>query len=90
MYRVIKSFTDAQDDMHVYLAGDTYPREGLKVSEERVAELSSKANRRGEVLIVAVDVPEKAKIQPQKAKKAKADKVPDKIEKAPKKARKKE
>lgn len=90
MHKVVKAFTDLQDNGHVYRVGDDYPRTGLSVSEERVAELASADNKRGEVLIVAVDVPEGAKIQPQRARKAKADKVPDKIEKAPKKANKKE
>lgn len=53
-YIVVKDFSDIQDDKHIYLTGDTFPREGLEVSEERVAELASKDNMRGEVLIEAV------------------------------------
>lgn len=54
MYRVIKYFTDLQDEHHAYHAGDTFPREGLEVSEERLAELSSDKNKRGIPLIEEV------------------------------------
>lgn len=54
-YIVVKDFSDIQDDKHIYLTGDVFPREGLEVSEERVAELASKANVRGEVLIKVVE-----------------------------------
>lgn len=51
MYKVIKDFSDLKDNGYVYLTGDTYPREGVKASEKRVAELASADNRRGEALI---------------------------------------
>lgn len=51
MYTVIKHFTDLQDNNHPYFVGDGYPRKGLKVTKERVAELSSSNNKRGEPLI---------------------------------------
>ena len=60
MYRVIKDFTD-KNDHHVYVAGDEFPRDGVEVSAERVAELASTDNVRGEVLIEAVDT---GKIRP--------------------------
>ena len=59
MYRVIEYFTDLQDNDHEYRAGDTFPREGLKVSEARLAELVSAENLRGIPLIELVE-PEKA------------------------------
>ncbi|GAB5756699.1 hypothetical protein JMUB7519_28020 [Staphylococcus aureus] len=40
MYKVIERFEDAQDNGHEYQVGDTYPRDGLEVSEERFTELS--------------------------------------------------
>ena len=89
MYKVVKDFTDMKDDNHVYLAGDNFPREGVEVSKERVAELASKDNKRGEVLIKAVEQPQKAKISPVKEEKAKADEVVAKAETKPKKANKK-
>ena len=55
-YIVVKDFSDIQDERHVYHAGDIFPRMGLEVSEERVAELASKDNKRGEILIEAIDV----------------------------------
>ncbi|GAB5856908.1 hypothetical protein JMUB7529_28170 [Staphylococcus aureus] len=41
MYKVIERFEDAQDNGHEYQVGDTYPRDGLEVSEERFTELST-------------------------------------------------
>ena len=54
MYIVAKYFTDLQDNDHPYQVGETFPREGLEVSEDRLAELTSTDNKRGEVLIKAV------------------------------------
>lgn len=54
MYRVINYFTDLQDDNHAYSVGDTFPREGLKVSADRLAELASADNKRGKALIELV------------------------------------
>lgn len=53
-YKVVKDFKDMKDD-HVYRAGDLFPRPDANVGEERIKELSSKNNKRGEVLIVAVE-----------------------------------
>lgn len=54
MYKVIKYFTDLQDDNHAYNVGDTYPRKGLNPSEERIAELSGSDNKQGVPLIKEV------------------------------------
>ena len=51
MYRVIKSFTDLQDDNYVYYVGDTFPHNGVEVGAERIAELASDKNRMGVPLI---------------------------------------
>ena len=67
MYKVIKDFTDAQDK-HTYFTGDTYPREGVTPSKERIAELASTDNKRGEILIEEVK-PKKTKKSPAKKKK---------------------
>ena len=53
IYKVVKSFTDLQDDRHVYNAGDTFPRKGVEVSKERLKELSGTDNKLGIPLIVA-------------------------------------
>ena len=54
MYRVKEYFTDLQDENRAYNVGDIFPREGVKVSAERLAELSSAANKRGKALIELV------------------------------------
>ena len=51
MYRVIKSFTDLQDNNYAYYVGDTFPHNGVEVDAERVAELASDKNRLGVPLI---------------------------------------
>lgn len=55
MYRVIEGFYDLQDpegrSYHLYDKGDTYPREGLNPSGERIAELSGNGNARRTPLI---------------------------------------
>lgn len=55
MYKVVRYFTDLQDNNHEYKAGDIFPRKGLTVSDERLEELSSKKNKQGVVLIEKVD-----------------------------------
>lgn len=55
MYKVIKLFTDLQDNGHKYEVGDEYPRLGLKPSLARIAELSGSDNRQKTPLIVEVD-----------------------------------
>ena len=51
MYKVIKYFTDLQDNDYPYKEGDIFPRSGVEVSEERLAELSGSNNKRKEPLI---------------------------------------
>ena len=51
MYKVIKSFTDLQDNNYAYCVGDTFPHNGVEVGAERIAELASDKNRRGIPLI---------------------------------------
>lgn len=63
MYKVIKFFHDLEDKKetksgtvyHAYNVGDTYPREGSKPSEERIAELAGNENKQGEPLIELVE-----------------------------------
>lgn len=62
MYKVIKHFTDLQDNNHSYNVGDTYPRKGLEVKEDRIAELSGAENLQKTPLI--------AKVEPKKKEKA--------------------
>ena len=51
MYKVIKSFTDLQDNNYAYYVGDTFPHNGVEVDAERIAELASDKNRLGDPLI---------------------------------------
>ena len=55
MYKVIKFFTDLQDGNFAYEVGDTFPRKGLEVTEDRLAELSGSDNRQGQPLIEKVE-----------------------------------
>ncbi len=57
MYRVIKYFTDLQDNNHEYNVGDIYPHNKKKVSASRIKELSTDKNRRGVPLIEKVEEP---------------------------------
>lgn len=53
-YKVIHYFTDMQDFNHPYNVGDEFPRNGLKVTDERLKQLSSKYNRQKKPLIELV------------------------------------
>lgn len=54
MYKVIKYFTDMQDNNYAYYVGDTFPRNGVEVCAERIAELSSDKNLQSVPLIEEV------------------------------------
>ena len=54
MYKVIKPFTDLQDNNYAYYVGDIFPHNGVEVCAERIAELASDKNRRGIPLIEEV------------------------------------
>lgn len=55
IFKVIKRFEDLQDERHVYNEGDVYPREGLKTTKKRCAELAGSKNKRGIPLIEEVE-----------------------------------
>lgn len=59
MYKVIKYFMDLQDGNHPYNVGDVFPRKGMKVSEDRIAELAGSENKQGVPLIAKVEKKEK-------------------------------
>ena len=67
MYKVIKSFTDLQDNNYAYYVGDTFPHNGVEVDAERVAELASDKNRLGIPLI------EEVAEKPKRTRKQKAE-----------------
>lgn len=70
MYRVIKHFTDMQDNNFAYQVGDKYPRKGMSVLPSRIKELASSKNRQGVPLIE--EIPEEAET-PKRKKSARVD-----------------
>lgn len=71
MYKVIKSFTDLQDNNYKYDVGDTYPRKGLNVLQSRINELASNKNLQKTPLIE--EIPEKVEETKKKKSVKKAD-----------------
>ena len=70
MYRVIKAFTDMQDNNFAYQVGDEFPRKNFSVLPSRIRELATDKNRQGVPLIEEIpDIEEKTK------KKKSAEKV---------------
>ena len=65
MYKVIKSFTDLQDNNYAYYVGDTFPHNGAEVDAELIEELASNKNRLGVPLI------EEIKEKPKRTRKKK-------------------
>lgn len=61
MYKVIKFFTDMQDNNFAYNVGDIFPRENKSVTDERIEELATSKNRQGEPLIKKVASPKNQK-----------------------------
>lgn len=55
MFKVVVRFKDLQDNNHIYNVGDEYPRKGAKPTEERIKQLSSNNNLRGQALIQKVE-----------------------------------
>lgn len=55
MFRVIKLFTDLQDDNFKYEVGDEYPRLGLKPSLARIEELKGSDNKQHTPLIEEIE-----------------------------------
>ena len=50
MYKAVKAFRDLKTNL-VYAVGDSFPRNGVEVDAERIAELASDKNRLGVALI---------------------------------------
>lgn len=57
MYEVIRTFYDLTDNNFVYNVGDTFPRVGLEVSQDRIEELSGNNNKQGTPLIKPKEKP---------------------------------
>lgn len=76
MYKVIKFFTDLHDSNHPYNVGDVFPRNGIAVSEGRLAELAGSDNKQGQPLIELV--PEKVEAPKKQTAKKPAKKPAEK------------
>lgn len=61
MYRVLVEFYDLRDKAFHYHPGDTYPRDGVTVSEKRLAELATSNNLLGYPVIAEVTQDEEPK-----------------------------
>lgn len=75
MYKVIKHFTDMQDNNFAYNVGDEYPRKGVSVLQSRINELAGSKNRQGVPLIEEI---EESKEEIKRDKKQKSDEESDK------------
>ena len=67
-YKVIKAFTDMQDNNFAYNVGDEYPRKGMSVLPSRIKELAGAKNRQGCPLIE--EIPEAEETPKKKSKSA--------------------
>ena len=72
MYKVIKFFTDLQDNNYPYNAGDNYPRYGYLPSADRIEELMGSDNKQGVPLIQLVEETAEEKPKKKRAKKTAA------------------
>lgn len=73
MYKVIKFFTDLQDNNFPYQAGEQYPRFGYLPSAERLEELTGSGNKQGTPLIQYVEESTEEKPKKKRAKKTAAN-----------------
>lgn len=63
-YVAIKRFKDLDDEGTTYVAGNIYPRQGVKVPDNRFAELASDKNKRKEPVIAEItELPAKETIE---------------------------
>ncbi len=78
MYKVIKFFTDLQDNNRPYSVGDVFPHKGCSypVTEKRLAELATRNNLQRTPLIRYVE--EAVKEEPKKPTAKRAKKTADK------------
>ena len=60
MYKVIKHFTDMQDNNFAYNVGDEFPRKNFSVLPSRIRELATNKNRQGVPLIEEIPDVEEA------------------------------
>ena len=61
MYKVIKHFTDMQDNNFAYNVGDEFPRKNFSVLPSRIRELATDKNRQGVPLIEEIPAIEESR-----------------------------
>ena len=61
MYKVLKRFADLEDNKYLYEVGDEFPRQGVKVTPERLSVLSGSNNLMKEPLIEEVKTKKRTK-----------------------------
>ncbi len=66
MYRVVADFKDLEDNKYLYKEGKPFPREGIEVSERRLAILSTDQNAAKKVLIEKVEEEQKEEVFPKR------------------------
>lgn len=64
-YKVLKDFTDLEDERHIYRKGDKFPRKG-RAKKARIEELLGKENKRNESLIAEVEEEKKQEAEDSK------------------------
>lgn len=72
-FKVIKHFTDMQDNNFAYNVGDEFPRKGMSVLPSRIKELAGKKNRQGCPLIEEIPDEEEEATKGKKKSAEKAD-----------------
>lgn len=63
-YRSLINWHDLQDDNHVYLVGDEYPRKGLTPTKDRIEQLCGTANLAKKPYIIKIEEKKPAKKKP--------------------------
>lgn len=53
-YRVLHTFVDLNDKHYIYRTGDSFPRDGIYVNDDRILELMSAKNKMGKPVIEEV------------------------------------
>lgn len=81
-YEVVRYFTDMQDNDFAYHEGDTYPRDGLNPSEQRIKDLMN-GNNFQKVTLIVPKKSIKAKEQPKEQPKEEVVWSKEDIEKMP-------
>ena len=77
-YKVIYPFADLHDKKYKYSAGDTFPREGLEVSEDRIKELMGSENKIRKPLIE--EIPEEIEDVPEEKETGILEEIPEEEE----------